>query len=339
MLGFLRLSLTLLPVAVRDRGDLVAENVLLRQQLAVLTRATGPRPRFRTRDKLFWVLIRAVWRDWRRHLLLVRPATVVGWRRQGWALFRGGRSRGRPGRPRLDAEVRELIARMARENPTWGSERIRGELLKLGIAVSKRSIQRYRQRGPARPPDQTWRTFLANHVGQLRAAGPSTVADADRLADLHAAVQATPVAPGPASARDHEPACPDPAATDRSDATGPGAAHPERPSQPDLHQRAQRSGRVGWPRGPSTAGARTRCGCQPPASDRAPAAGVPGLPAHGRRPGRAAAARRARRVLRRRAPPSHAPPGASQAAGRLPTGPVRARPVVGGLHHAPERAA
>ena len=52
---------------------------------------------------------------------------------------------------------------MARENPTWGSERIRGELLTLGIAVSKRSIQHYRRRGPARPPSQTWRTFLANH--------------------------------------------------------------------------------------------------------------------------------------------------------------------------------
>ena len=73
------------------------------------------------------------------------------------------RSRDRLGRPGLSGEVRELIARVARENPRWGSERIRGELLKLGISVSKRSIQRYRQRGPARPPSQTWRTFLANH--------------------------------------------------------------------------------------------------------------------------------------------------------------------------------
>ena len=60
---------------------------------------------------------------------------------------------------------------MARDNPRWGSERIRGELLKLGIAVSKRSIQRYRRRGPARPPSQTWRTFLANHA---RASGRRT---------------------------------------------------------------------------------------------------------------------------------------------------------------------
>jgi len=53
---------------------------------------------------------------------------------------------------------------MARDNPRWGSERIRGELLKLGLVVSKRSIQRYRRRGPAHPSSQTWRTFLANHA-------------------------------------------------------------------------------------------------------------------------------------------------------------------------------
>jgi transposase InsO family protein len=68
-----------------------------------------------------------------------------------------------------------LIATIARENPAWGAERIRGELLKLGIAVSKRSIQHYRRRGPARPPSQTWRTFLANHAAQLWAADLLTV--------------------------------------------------------------------------------------------------------------------------------------------------------------------
>ena len=63
--------------------------------------------------------------------------------------------------------MRELIATMARDNPRWGSERIRGELLKLGLVVSKRSIRRYRRRGPAHPSSQTWRTFLANHAGRL----------------------------------------------------------------------------------------------------------------------------------------------------------------------------
>jgi len=59
---------------------------------------------------------------------------------------------------------------MALKNPHWGTERIRGELLKLGIAVSARSICRYRRRGPARPPSQSWRTFLANHAQAIWAA-------------------------------------------------------------------------------------------------------------------------------------------------------------------------
>jgi transposase InsO family protein len=59
---------------------------------------------------------------------------------------------------------------MSRENPLWGAERIRGELRKLGIAVSNRSIRRYRPCGPPRPPGQTWRTFLANHAHALWAA-------------------------------------------------------------------------------------------------------------------------------------------------------------------------
>jgi hypothetical protein len=71
--------------------------------------------------------------------------------------------------------VRELIATMARDNPRWGSERIRGELLKLGLVFSKRSIQRYRRRGPAHPSSQTWRTFLTNHSHHLWAADLLTV--------------------------------------------------------------------------------------------------------------------------------------------------------------------
>jgi transposase InsO family protein len=79
------------------------------------------------------------------------------------------------GRPRVGVEVRDLIARMARENPAWGAERIRGELLKLGIAVSKATVQRYRRRGPARSPTQTWRTFLRNHRPSIWAADLLTV--------------------------------------------------------------------------------------------------------------------------------------------------------------------
>jgi hypothetical protein len=129
---------------VREREALIAENLLLRHQLGVLTRPTRKRPRLRARDKLFWVVVRALHRDWRRHLVLVRPESVIRWHRQAWRLAWRWRSRGSLGRPRLSAEVRELIATMARDNPRWGTERIRGELLKLGIVASDRSIRRYR---------------------------------------------------------------------------------------------------------------------------------------------------------------------------------------------------
>src|SRR6266705_1391274 len=175
MLAYLFLLLSLMRATMRGREALVAENLLLRHQLAVLTRPTRRRPRLRARDKLFWVVVRALRRDWRRHLVLVRPESVIRWHRQAWRLFWRWRSRGPMGRPRLNAEVRELIVSMARDNPRWGSERIRGELLKLGLVVSKRSIQRYRRRGPASPASQTWRTFLTNHAHHLWAADLLTV--------------------------------------------------------------------------------------------------------------------------------------------------------------------
>jgi transposase InsO family protein len=175
MIEYLGLIPALLRTAVRDRGDLVAENVLLRQQLAVLMRPTRKRPPSRARDRLFWLVVGLFRRDWRRHLVLVRPETVVRWHRQGWRLFWRWRSRVRLGRPRLSAEVRELIARIARDNPSWGAERIRGELLKLGIVVSKRSVQQYRRRGPAGPPSQSWRTFLRNHRPHIWAVDLLTV--------------------------------------------------------------------------------------------------------------------------------------------------------------------
>jgi transposase InsO family protein len=172
VLEVLSLLLTIILTSVRPRQDLVLENLLLRHQLAVLTRPTRTRPRLRLRtwDKLLWVLARRFCASWREHLALVTPDTVVRWHRRGWRLFWRWKSRSRGGRPHLSPEVQDLIRTMSRENRLWGTERIRGELLKLGIVVSNRSIRRYRWRGPARSPSQTWRTFLRNHAHHLWAA-------------------------------------------------------------------------------------------------------------------------------------------------------------------------
>lgn len=100
----------------------------------------------------------------------VRPETVLRWHRQGWRLYWTWKSRARLGRPHLSPEVRVLIARISKENPLWGSEPIRGELLKLGIDVSNRSIRRYRWRR-LRPADhQRWRPFLTNELRGIWAA-------------------------------------------------------------------------------------------------------------------------------------------------------------------------
>jgi putative transposase len=162
--------------ALRGRHALLVENLLLRQQLAVALRASPhPRPRLRWHDRLFWVVALRLVTDWRRHLVLVQPETVLRWHRRGWRLFWWRRS-GRPtGRPRVPQDVRALIRRLSEENRLWGTERIRGELRKLGIAVGNGSIRRYRWKSPPRPPSQTWRTFLRNHAAQIWAADLFTV--------------------------------------------------------------------------------------------------------------------------------------------------------------------
>ena len=155
--------------AVRGRNDLILENLLLRHQLQVALRPERRLP-LRRRDRFLWVLVRQLRPDWRRYLLYVHPETVIRWHRSGWRLYWWWRSRTRLGRPRLSADVRALIRQMASDNPLWGTERIRGELLKLDLIVSARSIRRYRRPRTSRPPSVAWRTFLRNELAGIWAA-------------------------------------------------------------------------------------------------------------------------------------------------------------------------
>jgi hypothetical protein len=136
VLGFLLMLLRVLANCCRSRQDLALENLVLRHQLEVLLRRK-PKACLRKRDRILWVWMRWLWPEgWSRQLRIVQPETVIGWHRRGWRLYWSSRSSRRLGRPRLSPEVRELIARMSRDNPLWGTERIRGELLKLAIVVS-----------------------------------------------------------------------------------------------------------------------------------------------------------------------------------------------------------
>ena len=167
MLIFLATLVATLPSILRSRAALALENLALRQQIGVLQRAARKRPKLTHLDRLLWTWLTRVWSDWRSALAIVQPETVIAWHRKGFRLFWAWKiRRGQAGRPTLPREVRDLIRRMCRENPTWGAPRIHGELLKLGIKISETSVSKYMVRGP-RPPSQTWRTFLENHAKQL----------------------------------------------------------------------------------------------------------------------------------------------------------------------------
>ena len=166
MLTLLLSGLRGLVVAFFAAPALAAENLALRQQLAALSRQAS-RPRLRRTDRLFWVGLRRLWSGWRDALVLVRPETVIGWHRQGFRIFWTWKSRrGGGGRPRTDPGVRSLITAMAKANPTWGTPRIHGELLILGVDISERTVGRWMPK-KSKPPSQTWRTFLENHVKDI----------------------------------------------------------------------------------------------------------------------------------------------------------------------------
>jgi transposase InsO family protein len=151
----------------RSRAALELEILALRHQICVLQRGAKKRPRLTRVDRFLWVVLSRIWGDWRSALAIVKAETVIGWHRKGFRLFWTGKVRGgKPGRPGLSREVRDLIRRLSRENPLWGAPHIHGELLKLGIEIGETSVAKYmvRQR---KPPSQTWRTFLNNHIKTL----------------------------------------------------------------------------------------------------------------------------------------------------------------------------
>ena len=172
---YVSLLLATLRRAPHARSDLLIENLALRQQLAVYTRQSR-RPQLRNADRRFWSLLARSWSEWRSTLVLVQPDTVVRWHRTAWRRYWTWKSRGRgQGRPRIDAELRELILRIARENRRWGAVRIVGELRALGFEVSARTVRRDRQQALGRPPSPSWRAFLRNHAPQIWAADLFTV--------------------------------------------------------------------------------------------------------------------------------------------------------------------
>ncbi len=151
---------------VRSKGDLMLENALLRQQLSVVDRQIK-RPRFTARDRVIILGLTSLLRGWKQAVLLIQPETVLHRHRRLFKGFWRRKSRHTGGKAPRAADGIALIQQMARENRLWGAERIRGEFLKLGLRVSKSTIQSYLPKDRSPQPSQTWRTSLHNHAHQI----------------------------------------------------------------------------------------------------------------------------------------------------------------------------
>jgi putative transposase len=151
----------------KSKSQLIAENALLRQQLIMLKRQVK-RPPVSSADRILLVLLARLVRNWQQALFIVQPETLLRWHRKLFRLYWKRKSKASTHKPKVAAETIALIREMATNNRLWGAERIRGELLKLGLRVCKRTIQKY-MRGVCtqQPRGQKWTTFLRNHASQI----------------------------------------------------------------------------------------------------------------------------------------------------------------------------
>ncbi len=171
-------GLRFMVLCTKSRAALTAENLFLRTQLAFYQeRKVVPR-RFDNASRYLLVLL-SRWFAWKDALVNVTPKTLVGWHRAGFRLF--WRWKCRRGRPRIPEELRALIRQMARDNISWGEERIANELrLKLGVQISPRTVRKYTPKRPPATPrgDQRWLTFAHNHARAIVACDFLTVVTA-----------------------------------------------------------------------------------------------------------------------------------------------------------------
>jgi putative transposase len=155
--------------ATRSKAELMLENALLRQPLIVVSRQVK-RPPMSWRERGIMVLLASKLRHWKHSLFIVQHDTLLRWHRDLFRLVwrRQSRAKRRGGRRPLSGWVVQLMRRMAREDPLWGAERIRGEMLKQNMGVAKSSIQKYTQDlRRVGPSGQSWGTFLRNDASEI----------------------------------------------------------------------------------------------------------------------------------------------------------------------------
>ena len=161
---------------IKSRAVLVTENLFLRQQLEVLSRSQ--KAKFEQKDRIMLVLLSRFVPGWKNLLHVCQPDTLLRWWREFRRLhWRWVCRKGKKKKPRISDEIRALIIDMKQHNILWGAEKIRGELLKLGIKVAKRTIQKIIAPFNNEPctNGQKWSTFLKNHFPELLACDFFTV--------------------------------------------------------------------------------------------------------------------------------------------------------------------
>ena len=152
----------------RSRRRLQVENLFLRHQVNIALRRAPHRLRLGGRDRALLVWMVRLMPSLLDLAQVVQPGTILRRHRAGFRAYWRWKSRGQPGRPQIDRDLRDLVRRMSKENPLWGAPRIHGELLKLGFDIAESRVSKYmiRRRGP---PSQNWRTFLRNHSEAIAA--------------------------------------------------------------------------------------------------------------------------------------------------------------------------
>lgn len=165
MLDIIHLFIRAIQCFFRSRAAMQLEILALRHQILVLRRKKRKRLRLNGVDRFLWVFLLKSWSQWRDFLVIVKPETVVQWHQAGFKSYWRWKSchLDKSGRKPISKEVRDLIGRMSKENPLWGAPRIHWELLKLGYHLVQSSVAKYMIK-IEKPPSQTWKTFLENHM-------------------------------------------------------------------------------------------------------------------------------------------------------------------------------
>lgn len=167
-----RVCLTLIRACLMARDGLIAENLALRSQLALvhgqLVARKRRKPKTTRSFRILWSLFASFWADWKEHIVLVKPETVIRWHRMGFKAYWRWKSKPKGGRPAISIEMRTLIRKLNQENPLWSPERIHAHLNLLGFDPPvPNTIRKYMRRPPSSPEHrQAWQTFLKNHMDE-----------------------------------------------------------------------------------------------------------------------------------------------------------------------------